>query len=409
MKKNELPQTKFCCLIIALIPILQLYGFSFLTFADISVMILIFISVLRTKRLFNPNWLLLTFYLLLQPFLVLGNSLNPFLDKMDTIGSAWRLALFAFTICALPKEIVSANGLRRAFRIVGCINAVYAVLQFGFGTFFKISLSPYIPFLPISRTGLEEQQLEWITYGWTVRARGFCAEPSHLAIYLLLALALEFFQPKKNKLVLLLYSLGIFISLSSTGLVGLAFLLTTFVFVNIKTVQQGLKKKQVLVGGSVVIIVFMALAGSGYLGNVIEHLFGNGGGLTSQSHFSSVSAAFVQAPTLFETLFGRGMQEVASGYTPGWIRVYYCLGIFGLLCYLVPFCLLWWKANKFGRAVLLTFIFLNVGTEIMCGPFLLLYTAVTMAYRKQPRARIIDKVNRRFVDSTPYVIPFTMS
>lgn len=383
MIKNIDLSSKMCCFIIAILPIMQLYGFSFfplLTFADYLLLLLIVISLYKTNSLNNLYCLGLVVYLLIQPLFVLCTTTNLAVDNIDMIGTAWRLAFYVMSICFLSKEIISLRGLQWAFRIVGSINVVYAVLQYTLGTFLKISLTPYLPFLPIVRAGLEEQQIGWINYGWTVRARGFFAEPSHIAIYMLLALAIELFSARKNKLFICGYAIGIAVSYSSTGFVALIFLFIYFIFVNQRNIFTQITGRKLLVGGGVIVICCVIFAFSGYLTDVIDHIFANGKGITSQSHFADIEETLRQPTTFLEFIFGHGLQEVVTGYVPGWIGSYYCLGVIGVIIYLFVFITLIRKTNKYGRGVLLLFIFLNVGTEIMLGIYLVLYIAVAIRF-----------------------------
>lgn len=95
-------------------------------------------------------------------------------DIADAIGTSLRLLYTLFPLCLIPTCCETSNyHFKKAFRIVGIITSLYGILQYIFGTFLHISLSPYIPFLPILREGLDKQQEGWISYGWTVRARSF--------------------------------------------------------------------------------------------------------------------------------------------------------------------------------------------------------------------------------------------
>ena len=350
-----------------------------LTFADYLLLLLVVISLYKTNSLNHLYCLALVIYLLIQPLFVLCTTTNLAIDNMDMIGTAWRLAFYVMSICFLSKKIVSLRGLQWAFRIVGSINVVYAVLQFTFGTFLKISLTPYLPFLPIVRTGLEEQQIGWINYGWTVRARGFFAEPSHIAIYMLLALTVELFSENKKSLFFVIYICGIVVSYSSTGIIALLFLILLHLINNYKSIfcNVTLRKFLLFIVISTVCILFLTL--SNYMNYIVNHVFSDGEGIKEQSHFVDIMLAFSQPTTILEFIFGRGLQDV-TGYLPGWLRVYYCLGVIGVMIYLFVFITSIMKTNKYGRSVLLLFIFLNVGTEIMLGIYLLLYFSVAIQF-----------------------------
>ncbi len=381
---NRVNLTKLYCLIIPVLPIMGMYGFSelpFLTFSDYLLMICYILwgiyALNKKKAQCRASFLPLVVYLLLHPMILASYAASD-IDWVDAIGTSWRLAFYVFPLCILSPYHLDKNLLIKAFRFIGVTSSIYAIAQFCFGTFLSISLSPYLPFLPILREGIEKQQLGWIDYGWMVRARAWFSEPSTLAIFLILAAFIELFilNSQNKKKFLVCYFLGIFISHSSTGTVGLLFLLMSYAYIYVK--RKGFKiPTRVMLGICLIMpIVILFLIRSGYVAQFISHAFVDGAGLSQQSHFSSITGIFQKDFNLFEILFGNGMQETVEGYLPGWIRTFYSLGIVGIILYSYAF-ILSMRQNSSARMVLvMLFSFLNIGTEIMLGVYLLLYFSV---------------------------------
>lgn len=139
---------------------------------------------------------------------------------------------------------------------------------------------------------------------------------------------------------------------------------------------------------------------SGYVDSFIGHTFVNGLGLSSQSHFIDIQAAMSEGTNVLQFLFGHGMQDVEAGYLPGWIRTYYCLGTIGVLLYAVGFYRVCRRCSRRARIIVLAFIGLNFGTEIMLGVFMLLYMSAALLQddscedeRNEHSARCIDIKN----------------
>lgn len=373
---------KWYSIFLPLFPIFILYGFDllpFVTFSDYMLMLFIFTDVIahRFKLVLCTSFLPLVFYLLLHPLLLLLFEL-PVADWEDAIGSAWKLALYIFGMSLLAKDI-NRDVAIKSIRIIGAISTVYAFLQFALGTFLHISITPYIPFFPVLREGLLEQQDNWIAYGWTVRPRAWFSEPSTFAIFLLLALLVELFVVKKQrrkKKLCWMYLWGILISHSSTGIAGLLILLVAWFCVLPNRFFFKIKRSIVL---SIIFLIplgFILLVQSGYIDSFIDHTFASGQGIMAQSHFADISSVFENMPDFWGILFGHGMQNIDAGYLPGWPRTYYCLGLLGVLLYGLGFALSFKFARHESRIVVLTFIALNLGTEIMLGVFMLLYMSV---------------------------------
>lgn len=381
---NRVNLTKLYCLIIPVLPIMGMYGFSelpFLTFSDYLLMICYILwgiyALNKKKAQCRGIFLPLVVYLLLHPMILASYAASD-IDWVDAIGTSWRLAFYVFPLCILSPYYLDKHLLIKTFRFIGLTSSVYAIAQFCFGTFLSISLSPYLPFLPILREGIEKQQLGWIDYGWMVRARAWFSEPSTLAIFLILAAFIELFilNSQNKKKFLVCYFLGIFISHSSTGTVGLLFLLMSYAYIYVKRKKSKIPIRVMLGVCLIMPIVILFLIRSGYVAQFISHAFVDGAGLSQQSHFSSITGVFQKDFNLFEILFGNGMQETVEGYLPGWIRTFYSLGIVGIILYSYAF-ILSMRQNSSARMVLvMLFSFLNIGTEIMLGVYLLLYFSV---------------------------------
>ena len=272
----------------------------------------------------------------------------------------------------IKKKLISS------FRFIGVTSAIYACIQFIFGTFFRISLSPYLPLLPVVREGIEEQQLGWIDYGWMVRARAWFSEPSTLAIFLILAIFIELYlanNDKNKKYFVSIYILGVFISHSSTGTITLAFLLLNYIYLYIKNKKYKLSISKILTMSLLVPLFLIILYNTGYIERFVNHAFAGGDGLSKQSHFIDIYLIFKNEFSFFEFLLGHGMQAVVGAYLPGWVRTFYSLGIVGILLYILPFIIIA-KKNILTLALVLLFCILNIGTEIMLGVYFLLYMSI---------------------------------
>ena len=228
---------KWYSITLPLFPMLTLYGFKILPFVTFADYLLLFfmITEIGTKGfrlVFNKIFVPLIAYLILQPVVLLCfSSIN--LDPIDALGTSWRLAIYIFGISLLQKNLQKKEFVK-SIRIIGVSSTVYGFFQFFLGTYAHISLSPYLPLLPVLRTGLKEQQDGWIAYNWTVRPRAWFSEPSTFAIFLLLALLIELFvvqRDNRKNVLCLIYAFGIIISHSSTGTIGLIILVLAWMLI----------------------------------------------------------------------------------------------------------------------------------------------------------------------------------
>lgn len=375
---------KWYSITLPLFPMLTLYGFRilpFVTFADYLLLFFIIaeISTKGFRLVFNRIFAPLIAYLILQPVVLLYfSSIN--IDPIDALGTSWRLAIYIFGVSLLQKNLQKEEFVK-SIRTVGVSSTVYGFLQFVLGTYAHISLSPYLPFLPVLRTGLKEQQDGWIAYNWTVRPRAWFSEPSMFAIFLLLVLMVELFiveKEERKKSLCAIYVIGIIISHSSTGMIGVFILILAWVILCPKELLYKLPRKFWMAFVGLMPIFILLLYRSGYIDAFIGHTFVNGQGLASQSHFAYIYAAFTEKTSILNVFLGNGMQDVETGYLPGWFRTYYCLGVVGVFLYITGFLKAFKRSSRRVRIIILTFVGLNVGTEIMLGIFMLLYMSVAM-------------------------------
>ena len=141
-------------------------------------------------------------------------------------------------------------------------------------------------------------------------------------------------------------------------------------------------------------IIIFSLVKSGYVAQFISHAFVDGAGLSKQSHFSSIIGVFQKDFNIFEILFGNGMQEVVEGYLPGWIRTFYSLGIVGIILYSLAFILSMRHKSSARIGLVMLFSFLNIGTEIMLGVYLLLYFSVLEIFECEGESYGYNKIDK---------------
>lgn len=375
---------KWYSILISFFPILNIYGFSnfsFLTFADYLLIFFILINIIenRFKLIWHNCFTEIILYLVIEPFLLLIISSRNF-DFVDALGTAWKLAFYIVGLSVLIADLQKKVLIQTA-RIIGVSSTIYGLFQYLLGTYAHISLSPYLPFLPIVSTGLDKQQEGWIAYNWIVRPRAWFSEPSKFAIFLIYCLMIELFivpKENRNKILCVLFSFGIIISRSSTGVFALFILMVVWMITIPEDLLSRIPKKSMLLFLILLPVCFVFLFKGGYIESFIGHTFVNGQGIKSQSHFVDIGSAFSNNSKALVILFGNGMQNIEAGYLPGWFRAFYCLGIIGVILFLKGFYSVYKIASRYGKIIMLTFVALNFGTEIMFGVYMLLFMSLAM-------------------------------
>ena len=121
---NRVNLTKLYCLIIPVLPIMGMYGFSelpFLTFSDYLLMICYILwgvyALNKKKAQCRGIFLPLVVYLLLHPMILASYAASD-IDWVDAIGTSWRLAFYVFPLCILSPYHLDKHLLIKSFRFI---------------------------------------------------------------------------------------------------------------------------------------------------------------------------------------------------------------------------------------------------------------------------------------------------
>lgn len=379
------------CYLIAVTPILLLYGIpaipqiSMTDWCWVLFCIVVVVGCLRKRETIaiQSPFAALTIYLLIQPILLCVYATQP-IDTVDAVGTAWKLALCYGILTVFAGQYANQAYMEKGIRFVGVLSSIYGLLQYILANYMGVSLSVYLPLLPVTRAGLNAQQEGWIFHGMNVRSRAWFSEPATYSIYLLLAIYMELYVNKRSKKtakLILLYIIALVFAGSSTGYIGLLILLGIYTLQRLRTKKKRIITNLVISAFTALPIALFLLYQTGIIERFLNHTFAHGQGIQAQSHFRDISDAFAQSASVLEVLFGRGMQDIQE-YLPGWIRAYHVLGIVGVMLFVWIFYKMFKSGNRAQRTLVLLFAILNVGTEVMMGHYSLLYFSVIMMGHK---------------------------
>ena len=330
----------------------------------------------------------------LEPFLILfciylmGYVVMPFTgfinvpsDMVDAVGTPARLIFLYFSIAVLGKNLFDISKGIKYIRWVAIVLSGYACLQI-IAARFGIYLTTYIPFLPImSDINIDEELLQKAGYGLTFRPCSLLTEPAALCIYLLCALGLELFSSKHKYQYFnaCLFSIVCVLSRSSTGIM-ITFLVWGLFFIK----HPPISAKKFPIGfvmaiiGSILAVVLVYY--SGIWDYFLERTFHENrfGDFSSSTRFYAIKDMFAASDSVTGVLFGQGLSNLEN-YLPGFARSYLDLGLIGIFIIMAMLFHIYIRGNALQRKIILLFIVLNIGTEIILGPFSLLFLCVAIS------------------------------
>ena len=102
------------------------------------------------------------------------------------------------------------------------------------------------------------------------------------------------------------------------------------------------------------------------------------GDFSSSTRFYAINDMFTASDSFLGILFGQGLSAI-DNYLPGFARSYLNMGLVGVLIILVMFFQIYIKSNSLQKEILILFIVLNIGTEIILGPFALIFLCIAVS------------------------------
>lgn len=370
--------SNFFSLFIVLYPILNRYG----TFIPLFTLSEIFLLVFWIIRIFQIDRKIrivgpvapFTFYLFIRAIMSCY-GIDEY-NMIDVVGSIFRVFYIYLSFMFLIPAFFNIDKAMKYLKIVSWIIGIYAILQTIMAEA-GIFLSSYLPLLnPYDRGEVDVQrQINLFFYGFRFRATSFLTEPAHLCTYLLLPLTSTLFKSEKKDTFdlfsIALYSGVCVMSLSSTGIMMVIMIWIVYLFYYSKSNILGTIILSFVFAGMFILFLNSDLY-TYFLNRTFDGNVANG--LDHSTRFNSIDNMWNNSGTIKGIFFGGGLAEQSS-YLPGLQRVYCCLGVLAIIFLLLFLIKSFYNGNKTQRFIIIIYIILNIGTEIILGSFALYYMA----------------------------------
>ena len=248
---------------------------------------------------------------------------------------------------------------------VAMFASIFLIVQFVFLNIFGVYVPGVInnPLFPPNESILT---ITSKTISSSRRVSGLFSEPASHSVYVLGAFALALFgnDIKKHKFVLFILGLSILMSVSSTGILGLAFLILIYVIYEIIK-KKGRIKISSLLTFFVLVLAFFVISQTSIWTLFIQRI---DQGTSLNNRFAAYSQPLDSE--IGNVLFGHGMDLESlpsSVYYAGYPRFVYYFGLVGLLLWLMMIISSFKNTKSEIILLLLLFIFLNIGESTMLG------------------------------------------
>lgn len=352
---NERKSYKVFTFAIVIFPILSMYstpGLNFLPLCDTILLLSIIFSIHKSYVPKLNYWVFLPIIMtiLLSIFSFIWNGLDN-----DGLFKLFHFIFSLFISSFFIDDWFNFSSAFRYFRNISIFSSIFLIFQnfvlYVFGNY----ISGSIPFLTIANEEIIKFNNSALIGS---RVRSIFSEPAAFVNFIAIYLAIEIFDKRHKKNVLLIFFLigSIILSKSSTGYLFLGIIGLFWLIEYIK--KPDFQKSIVILVSSISVPIF--LIGTGSLSFVIEHLFGNGKlgqGVGFINRFQGYSIIFdFKQYDLFQIFFGIGMVKTDIFITAV-AKLFLFFGIIGsifTIWYLIASFL---KLNVAGKCILFMVVF----------------------------------------------------
>lgn len=356
-------KSHFFTTMLLLSPVVGLYSISttVLNLADLVVFLaLLFVltrSIIENKiRICNE---LLPYYLYIILHLLFSLILCRFNDHVDFLGSTMRYLLILTSLIFFVKQYFDVEYGLKIYKYICIFSTVFLIIQTVVCVFFNYYIQGFleISFLPIHREDLYDFGEDLSVYE-IFRPRSIFSEPAAYAGFVIGYLAISLFKIGKKELpVQLFLSLGLLLSMSSTGI--LLMIGTWIMFFAIKF-SLVVSRRYILTMLCIPFVLFMILQSEFFQNFLYRFLYTR----STQDRFQGyewIMQYFKEKPFLFLIGVGNGGIQYDDIFLADYGRLIFYYGLVGVVIFAFSMVLLYLKSEKWQKMVLIVLGVLQTG------------------------------------------------
>lgn len=372
---KELERKLFCTILI-LQPLLKLYGIGVIggTFADYTLIIMVIIMLIKQEKnvfkLTGKKNSIEFIPIMLCVILNIFFTWNFSFEIGNQIIYWIRYILYYFVLIYGIKKYYSVETGYKIYEIASIISTIFLIIQYLAYIFMnRIILGQ---FGPLALTDLKQHKQFYDTYATynLFRPESFFSEPSHYATFIcgfLLICSMRQIN-KKNILIMAFCSLGILLSGSTTGLCGAVFVWTLF---SLRLMKQKNSIVYLLPIIVIAVVVFLFVSQTVSFQIMMQRTFNSRDAIKSRFDWVD-SLHILRSPLTWMFGYGSSSDVIElTGWIPGWAIILVQYGIIGIALFMLSYMLLFLHSNKNGKIILVYFMMMGIGTELVADEYVL--------------------------------------
>lgn len=338
---SELKLKHICSVFVVMLPFLTMYK-SPIPFLDMGsfLIILLILPVLQFSfsrnngmRIHRDIWALYLIYMLAVTLVsvVAGRHFNSVLGYC--VRMIKNIIYIIFTLYLYYTHLFSYKIAVKLYKKVTWIATVYIIIQYVCYRLLYYGLPGYIPSL-IYTEGYAAR-VSSIVNTAMFRPTSLFYEPAHYFEYVCLAIVCCLFYSEKRKDLMLavFITIGVFISTSGQGIVFSAFIWGIWMLKNMMKISR--KNKIRVVAVCLILLAMLVYLLGSVKGMQIMNRLVSSGESGNAVLARAQGFARLEELTLVEILFGCGYGNYPGGFFSSWAFNFWCLGIIGTLIIIV--------------------------------------------------------------------------
>lgn len=380
---------KVTTLAVCLSPVLCIYRvLGIFMFGEVILIALLFANILATTD-FNmyinrQQSILYTFALEIFLISCIGYFANDL--PITALPRLIRFLFCLFMAAIIGGEFFEYKAAKKYIILIACVSTALIIFQKAYHDL----TGEFIYFLSKENIYSEiynDAYFNNVETLSTYRPMSIFLEPSHYCQYILFALAIVLFKSKlsiKGTLLAAFFSVGIFISTSSTGVILCLALWGIYLFAMVKdgVINGGFSHKSFFIIALIVIVAITILSqfGDRFL-FAIQRIYNPGSSSSTVAWDSRLGtfSIFSEFNRLTDLLFGRGYGVINEGEWYASIPYFYSgTGILGMLALVFFFLSMRLFSNRIQGKLLLVLFILSFTTEVLTNYWLIFILPLIM-------------------------------
>lgn len=383
---------KIFTILLIIFPILYMYQTPILTLtvADVLLIILIpflLIDMARKKikiSIYKPLGIVIL-YIILQTLIIILLSNDSNINSI--IFSICRLLLYYIVLTMFTKTYFDIEFGIKIYKKVAIFVCCFLFLQIICEKLFGFYIPGTIPGLPVSEALTEYNEQK--SAGNPARLRSLFAEPAHFSTYVSLIFAIDLLKENKINKRIIIYTLGLLLSGSSTGIFMVAIIYEIYFIKNMKSFSKRTIINITVVMALIAIILPMYMQTESFK-IFFERTFVNENS-SIDGRFENYGMVLEETNTI-NLIFGRGTFAEIEDYIPALPRIYFYYGIIGMIYFIIRSARNFIKLKGTQLASWLVLFILIFPTELIFGYLIMVYMPFIIKGENERKSGNIDSI-----------------